>query len=1226
MKKLTPKQITISIYSIMLFVFISINLLLIKNTKSIINHFDQIELNQQLPKRFDNLLFLNEKLGYTAKKFIKTSDSIWLKEYYKTKKYFNQKVSGLNTLKQIPNSISDSIFKLEQQSFLANANHNKKQALLILESDLYFNYKNQLFNYIEKAYLNHQNLTNQLITDNSIKISSIKKNIKYFMFSRILILLIISSLGYYIYKSFKGIKKLNSELIVSEQKFRNTITNLLEGYYTATLDGKLLSYNNEFEKTLGLDPSINHKGSLILNFWQDPKERELFISKIKEQGYVKNFIVNATKLDKTPFVAMVNARLVTNPSNNTETTEGTFLDVTAERNAEIKLQETLNSHQKLINSSIQGLFRIATTIPLKTDLPVKEQINFFLKNAYIAECNDLFAQFYGFKSALEITNKPLTVLWESEETALELIKLYISSQYEWVNITTEETTANGEVKFFLNNIVSLYKSETEIEGCWVSSIDITDRIKAEKEIQKSEERNNFALAVNNDGYYDWDISSNNVYYDSRYYTMAGYQPNEFPGNAAEWEKRVHIDDIDRVQTKTANFLSGISNCYDEEFRFKQKNGEWMWIRSRIKTFETDKHGKPKRAIGTHTDITYQKTAEIALRESEQKFKNFMYNAPDAMYVHDITGNICNTNVKATQDLGYTKKEIKSLTVFDIDAKSNKSDKDLVINTWKQLETNKRISISSFHIRKDGSTFPVEIQLSAFFNKGEKMFLAFVRDLTNRKKTEEETNKLTKALEQSPICIMITDFNGDLEYVNPCFEKTTGYSYKEVLGKNPRILNSGHHPKEYYKTMWNFLYNGKPWEGEIKNKKKNGELYWENVNIAPIKNDENQITHFVALKEDITEKKKILEDLEKAKNKAEESDRLKTAFLTSMSHEIRTPLNSIVGFSNVIADESTRPEFKEFTTIINNQSEILLQLVDDLIYFARIESESIEIKETTFDINSLLEEIFQTYDNKCNSKVNLVLKTHYSKMIIYSDKNRVKQIFINLLSNAIKFTHKGNITFGYELDVNNNIVCFVNDTGIGVSLEKQSKIFERFFKIDDFSQGTGLGLSIVAKVLDLMKGEIKLTSEIEKGSEFRFTIPFKIEEVVNISSEKNTNNKLFTVLIAEDNESNFTYLKQILSNEVDHIIWALNGSEAIAFCKDNKNIDLVLMDLKMPIINGWEATEQIRKLKPKLPIIAQTAHTFRTDEEKLQKLKFNEYISKPISKESLIKLVHKYKPN
>ncbi len=377
-------------------------------------------------------------------------------------------------------------------------------------------------------------------------------------------------------------------------------------------------------------------------------------------------------------------------------------------------------------------------------------------------------------------------------------------------------------------------------------------------------------------------------------------------------------------------------------------------------------------------------------------------------------------------------------------------------------------------------------------------------------------------------------------------------------------------------------------------------------------------------------KKVIErteELNKAKLKAEESDRLKSTFLALMNHEIRTPLNAIVGFSTIIAENNKDAGLLHFSRIIQTQTDLLLKLVDDIIDSAQIESGTVRISNEIFDLNELLNELLVNFEAKSPSEVSLISSAPLEEIYVNADKSKVQQIFTNLILNAIKFTPEGTVTFGYDINKESEepkLICFVKDTGIGIPTENHQEIFERFTKLDSFSQGTGLGLSIVKNIVGLLKGKIWVESELKKGAAFYFKLPFNIIKSANQKTvSKNAipgSAKKFTILIAEDEESNFIFLNELLDADNFNVIHALNGKEAVEQCAKNNEIGLVLMDINMPVLNGYEATKQIKKINPGLPIVAQTAYTLPENKEAAKEAGFDGFLSKPIRKSDLFEWI------
>ena len=366
-----------------------------------------------------------------------------------------------------------------------------------------------------------------------------------------------------------------------------------------------------------------------------------------------------------------------------------------------------------------------------------------------------------------------------------------------------------------------------------------------------------------------------------------------------------------------------------------------------------------------------------------------------------------------------------------------------------------------------------------------------------KAAEESSQKLNIAVIQSPASVIITDALGKIEFVNPKFSQLTGYEINEVIGENPRILNSGTHSKEMYQNLWKTISSGKEWRGEIKNKKKNGDFYWEDVSISPIFNEDGKLVNFVGVKEDITDRKKLINDLIMAKERAEESDRLKTAFLQNISHEIRTPMNSILGFIELIQDpDITGDERKEYIEIIEKSGNRMLSTINDIINISKIEAGIVSLNAQPVDMRGLIYEVAGTFRPEAEKKgilINTDLPSIEQDTILNGDQEKIFAIFVNLVKNAIKYSTHGTITIGFTIH-KEQFRCFVKDNGIGISKEKQNLIFERFTRIESISskniEGAGLGLSIVKGYLTLMGGEISLFSETGKGSTFTFTIPVK----------------------------------------------------------------------------------------------------------------------------------------
>ena len=499
------------------------------------------------------------------------------------------------------------------------------------------------------------------------------------------------------------------------------------------------------------------------------------------------------------------------------------------------------------------------------------------------------------------------------------------------------------------------------------------------------------------------------------------------------------------------------------------------------------------------EIEERKHTQESLSQSEKKYRELQNNVPVGVFRSTLEGKFISVNQTMIKMLGYNSvDDLMQASIIDIYA--NIVDRKKVLD-----EANKDDVVHDYEFlakRKDGSIFWVSISLRIIYDieKKVKYYDGIIVDITERKQAEAELKKLNQAIEQSPVCVVITDTEGNIEYLNQHFSKITGYSTKEAIGQNPRILNAGTQPKEHYKVLWETILAGNIWMGEFHNKTSKGDLYWENAIISPVKNEKGQITHFIAVKENITEKKKLWDDLVTAKNKAEESDHLKSAFLKTISHELRTPLNAIIGFSGVIEESMPINEIIDCKNIINKSGLHLLSLIEAIIQISLIESKNMIIKNEEFLISEFMLEIERFINEEITAKNKDILKIinsipdEFKGLKVVTDRNKLKHVLFELLKNAIKFTDTGAIDYGFKFSNNKEIIFYVNDTGIGISKNIQKIIFERFRQGDDSNtrihEGLGIGLSIAKQLTETLGGNISVESELGKGSTFYLKVPLK----------------------------------------------------------------------------------------------------------------------------------------
>ncbi len=509
-------------------------------------------------------------------------------------------------------------------------------------------------------------------------------------------------------------------------------------------------------------------------------------------------------------------------------------------------------------------------------------------------------------------------------------------------------------------------------------------------------------------------------------------------------------------------------------------------------------------------------------------------------------------------------------------------------------------------------------------------------LPSREVMFEEMSKLSRAVEQSPVTVLITDEQGNIEYVNPQFCKLTGYTPKEVIGQNPRILKSeGALPEETYKNLWNTITRGEVWYGEVCNKKKDGTVFWESASISPIRNTNGEISHFVSIKVDITEKQRMMKEIETAKTMADEANKAKGDFLANMSHEIRTPMNAIIGMNLLLQKTKLSKKQKNYADKVGQAAHNLLGIINDILDFSKIEAGKLDVEDIEFDLNGVFDNLANLINIKAEEK-NLELLFDIAPEVprnLIGDPLRLGQVLLNLCSNAIKFTEKGEIVITVKVNEKTekkaDIQFSVRDTGIGMTPEQQSKMFQSFSQADASTTrrfgGTGLGLSIAKKLVIMMGGDISLTSKVGFGSEFTFNIVTGRHhndiERYQVPPEDLVGMK---VLIVDDYEST----RQVLQNYVEDfgfdVTVVKSGQEAIMAINksietETKPYDLILMDWKMPGMNGIETSDIIKNtpgVSKDLHIIMLSNYCREDIIQKADNSNLSAFLTKPVSQSQL----------
>ncbi|MBN2638567.1 MAG: PAS domain S-box protein [Bacteroidales bacterium] len=677
-------------------------------------------------------------------------------------------------------------------------------------------------------------------------------------------------------------------------------------------------------------------------------------------------------------------------------------------------------------------------------------------------------------------------------------------------------------------------------------------------------------------------------------------------------------------TNDSSFLQLIEAGADECISIEDVEKIGFHIRKSIKRKKREKATQYEKQ-----NLTYEK----------EFYRNIFELSPIGLILEDSEGKILDANGSILKVTGYTKNELvgKNISIF-----APPEEKEKVLNDIKEILKGNTLRQEVININKDNKrrhhTEIIESRIQ--LPDGSMGILSINNDISLRKKVEEDLLKSNKSLAMAQQIGKIGTWDYDL-MDDKLFWSDGVY---DQFGLKPgtvfpsqNLFLSFVHPDDKHKVneaIKNVFENNSDYDLNIRMLKNDGTEWIGHTIGALIKNEKGQVTHFLGIQQDITDLTKITKELIEAKEKAEESNRLKSEFLTNLSHEIRTPMNGIIGFASLLEQESlNNDEKRNFAQIIINSSKQLLRIIDDILEISKLQTKQIKIIKEEVNLSDILLELFSIFDLKAKqSGLHMYLKNQLQddEFRIQTDASKLKKILSNLLENAFKFTKEGYIELGLKKEYD-TYIFHVKDTGLGIKKEMQKIIFERFSQeekeISQKSGGLGLGLSIAMENAQLLGGSVCVESEKGEGSTFYVKIPFggkkNTEEMKQ--NKKEITEQTATILVAKDEEVNYQYIEILLRKfptpvKIFHVV---NGQEAVSFCQKGNKVDLILMDIKMPLMNGIEATRLIRKTHPDLPIIAQTAYARVEDKEEALAAGCNEYLSKPFRKDHFYKTIFNY---
>ena len=1052
-------------------------------------------------------------------------------------------------------------------------------------------------------------------------------------------------------------KKAEKELKQSEERFRRLFDDLGDAVFVTRIGktnmGEIVEVNSAAVRQTG----YSRVELLQMNIIDDlaiAETEEIDISDWNEKLFAGKMVTTTEKKRRKDGTEFWTEVIVTPIEFKGEVASLSINhDITNRKLAEDKLKKSEEHFRVLFENTSIGFYR---TTP----------------EGKIILANPALVAMLGYRDLDELTQRNLAEDSLYTDTSRTKILELINRTGYLKGHESSWKIKNNETVFVRENAKAFYDSAGKIIYYEGTIEDISETKNAALLLKESEEKYRTLIENIQDGVFI--INEKKILFvNEAFASIIGYTKEDVFG--MDFKKIIAPEDWKMVLGNYIRRMKGGAPINNFEFRALHKDGvTQVYVNM---TIDRIIYENKAVAFGTVKDISENKKMQEKLLLREQYYKALFDLSPSGIVVLDTDGIILDINDSFCKYNGYTPAELQNKNVSILANEEG----EIEIN-YQALLHGKTLKHEVVNIAKDGSLRNVELyETKVMLPDGQYGILSIANDITERTRTA----KMQKVIYKIAFAVNLTDNLDELisiireglgtlidttnffvaiyeEETNtillpymadkkdnftsfPAGKSLTSYviKTKKPLFATKEVLAE----LEASGKIESFGSDSEIWLGVpmILNGKVTGAIVVQSYDDEKAYNlNDLEILEFVSQSIGLAiSRKKAEQDLISALEMAKESDRLKSTFLTTMSHELRTPLNAIIGFSEIIDKDVPLDEILEFNKTINSSGLHLLDIVEDIFDITLIETGEIQIEKKEERLKSILRnideiiKIEQLNIDKGNIAINQILPSETDQLIIYTDKSKFKQILINLLKNALKFTHEGQVNYGFtveSIEGRSMLKFFVEDTGIGIPKDKQSLIFEMFRQVEESHTrvygGTGIGLSISKKLAELLGGELWVESDSENnrsGSIFYFTIPnerYTIEEKTEqIESIKISKFDKKTVLVVEDDEASFEFLKIVLGRLGINTIWAKSGREAIQVCKLRSDIDLVLMDINMPEMNGYDATIEIKKIKPNLKVIAQTAYAISGDRRKALDVGCDDYISKPIDKTLFTEMIGKY---
>jgi PAS domain S-box-containing protein len=973
----------------------------------------------------------------------------------------------------------------------------------------------------------------------------------------------------------------------TERRYAEIYENGRDGILYADPTGRILEANAAFCDMLGYTPEELQSERSLQEFtpdrWVAWEKEEIWERRLLTAGYSGIYEKELIRRDGTVFPVELQAYAVFDSTNRVRYLWGIVRDISARKEDEARLHASEARFRTLIDSSP------LTVLVLRDDRYVY--------------CNPRGAAMLGYDATEAFVG--LSGLEAFAPACRESIRKMLSAASRGESPPPAEAELLGSDQKPLSVMCSVVPIDFDGRpAILVVAQDISEPKRAQRAAREANLRLQAAIRAGHVGLWDWNLETDEVWYSAEWKRQIGYEDHEIGNSVEEWSRRVHDEDAASMWERIEQALHGPKNEYQAEFRFRHKDGSWRWILAHGSVMK-DVDGRAYRTLGSHTDITERKATEQALRRSEQRYRDmFEKNRAVKLLIEPGTGRIVQANSAACEFYGYSRRTLTSLEIWDLNTLGENKTRERMGEATDLTRT-----IFEFqHRLANGEVRDVQVYTGPCEVAGQKLLHSIVLDITERKRAEAEREHLLRAIEQTGEGIVITDSDGSINYVNPAFERMSGYSREEVLGESPDVLRSRFHDAGYHENLWRTISCGECWHGRFVNRRKDGSLFTVESHISPVTDESGAIVSYVAVNRDITDELRLAEEREHLEAQFRQAQKLESIgrLAGGVAHDLNNLLSPILGYGELLVtdlDESD-PRRSSAQSVVQ-AAERARDLVRQLVTFSS--KQVLEFK--TVDLNAILTSFYKLLRRTIREDVAIEVSAGPDPMWIEGDVGQLEQVVMNLAVNAQDAMPSGgtlaietarvNVPAGSaakldEQEPGSYARLVFRDNGSGMTGETLEHLFEPFFTTKARGRGTGLGLSTVYGIVKQHGASIEVDSVPGEGSTFTISIPLAdsaAPEAEIADAPQGSRRGCERILLAEDDQSVRELAARILARHGYEVLTSSDAKGALDALAEAKGpVDLLLTDVIMPDLNGPELYAKVRQRCPAIKVVYMSGYT------------------------------------